>query len=89
MYLAISLRLSRGLCKGDLEGPLRFGLLGALLQLYLAAWETLLQVGSVQEGVLQTKGSCHYSAVSLQWHCSECGKDCTVFNSKLTKREIT
>ena len=55
MYLAISLRLSRGLCKGDLEGPLGLGLLGALLQFHLAPWEALLQVGSVQERVLQAK----------------------------------
>ena len=57
MYLAISLRLSRDLCKGDLEGPLGLGLLGALLQFYLAAWEALPQVGSVQECILQTTGS--------------------------------
>lgn len=72
MYLAISLRLSGGLRKGDLEGPLGLGLLGALLQLYLAPWEALLQVGSVQECVLQTIQKLSVRQLCPQWCSSVC-----------------
>ena len=52
-YLAVSLGLSRGLSEGDFEGALGLILLGALLDLHRAAWEALLEMVSIQKGVLQ------------------------------------
>ena len=52
-YLAVWLCFCKWLCKGDLEGPLRLCKLGAILHSDLVAWEALLDMSSVQEGVLQ------------------------------------
>ena len=51
-YLAVWLCFCKWLCEGDLEGPLRLCQLSAILHSDLVAWEALLDMSSIQEGVL-------------------------------------